>query len=110
VYTGPRRELERVTAKWRSAVAQREANFELVRKHERRMESMMTSNARYTLRNGDQDKCRSALREREGTRDREERVTRQRLPAPERALRPPGEGGAGDCRTGKTCRTVHSVA
>ena len=42
-------------------------------------------------------RCRSALREREGARDREELVTRQRPSAPERAMRPPGEGGAGDC-------------
>jgi len=54
VYTGPRRELERVTVKWRSAVAQREAHFELARKHERRVESMLTSNARYILKNDGQ--------------------------------------------------------
>ena len=54
VYTGPRRELERVTVKWRSAVAQGETHFELARKHERRVESMLTSNARYILKNGDQ--------------------------------------------------------
>ena len=40
---------------------------------------------------------RSARREREGARDREELMTRQRPPTLIGAMRPPGEGGAGDC-------------
>ena len=46
VYTGPRGELERFKGKWLSEIAYAETQLEKACKHERRVESMLTSNLR----------------------------------------------------------------